>query len=133
MNLNDEEELVEAAIFNQLLLEPGPEEGHTWNTTIYGFDWAAAWAEANEPIEPWHWPWKTPLRELTEQLIGRPDVTSWTQESASKLAAILNEPAERQLSILGLRESPTQQLPTVDREEEMADTSDPVSAEEHDE
>lgn len=74
---------------------------------MFAFDWDTVFAEACEPIEPWQWEWRSPLRALQQQLIGSSDVTGWTAGAASELATVLREPTTMHLSLLGFREAET--------------------------
>lgn len=115
MNLVDDGPLATPLIFDQLLDEDYPgEPGYPWRSAIYAFDWDAAWEIANQPIPPWQWEWRSPLRALQVQLIGHPDVTSWTQGAGTALAAMLREPTGVG-SILSLSDTDTTILrPVVD-------------------
>jgi hypothetical protein len=118
MILVDDAPLAEALIFDALA---GDYE------EMFAFDWDAEFEAASEPIEPWQWEWRSPLRALQQQLIGSSDVTGWTAEAGRQLAAVLREPTEagQQLaavlrepmtmhpSLLELRAAETGLLPTV--------------------
>lgn len=122
MMLIDDTELEPASIFEAMIQEfPG----------VVDFDWDTEWSKANEPVKPWEWEWRTPLRGLLSQLTQRSDVTAWTQEAGGQLAMLLREPATVQKSLLGLYQEETGLLPIVDVTDDSvrSDDSVPVSAE----
>lgn len=98
MNLTDDTPEAEPLFFLALAAEYGD---------MFAFDWDAAWAVASEPVEPWQWEWRSPLRALQQQLIGTSDVTGWTQEAATQLATVLREPTTMHRSLLDLRAAET--------------------------
>lgn len=104
MILTDDEVTAEPLIFLALAAEM-PE--------VFEFDWDTAWETASEPVEPWQWEWRSPLRALQQQLIGSSDVTGWTAEAGQQLAAVLREPPTMHLSLLDLRVAETGLLPAV--------------------
>lgn len=104
MILIDDVPLVEAAIFNELAAD---------YKDMFDFDWDTAWETASEPIEPWQWEWRSPLRALQQQLIGSSDVTGWTVEAGQQLAAVLRDTTTMPPSLLELRAAETGLLPTV--------------------
>lgn len=104
MNLADDTELAEAAIYETMMAE---------YVELFGFDWDAQLAEASVLPEPWQWDWKSALRIQLEQLTGTPDVTGWTQSAGTQLAAVLAAPPDMHASLLGFREAETGLLPAV--------------------
>lgn len=104
MNLVDDTPLEEAVLFAEVAAR---------FPKLFTFDWEEAWNVASEPVEPWDWEWRTPLRGLVAQLTNRSDVTAWTQEAGSELARLLREPATLHQSLLGFREEETGLLPAV--------------------
>lgn len=122
MMLVDDTELEPALFFDAMVQEfPG----------VIDFDWDAQWRKATEPVKPWEWEWRSPVRGLIAQLTNRSDVTAWTQEAGSQLAALLNEPATLQRSLPGLYGQETELLPAVAATDASSDgeVSDTVSAE----
>lgn len=115
MILVDDAPLAEALIFDALARD---------YEDMFAFDWDAEFAAASEPIEPWQWEWRSPLRALQQQLIGSSDVTGWTAEAGQQLAAVLREPVTMHSSLLELRAAETGLLPTVS----SAPDADTVSA-----
>lgn len=63
--------------------------------------------------EPWVWEWKTPLRCLTEQIIGDTAVTAWTLNHVNLLRDLMDEPVELLPSLAAFREQETSLLPAV--------------------
>lgn len=104
MNLIDGEVTAEPLIFEALAAE---------FPDLFQFDWDTAWGVASEPVEPWQWEWRSPLRALQQQLIGSSDVTGWTAEAGQQLAVVLREPTTMHRSLLDLRAAETGLLPTV--------------------
>jgi hypothetical protein len=100
VNLNDDTPLADAVIFAELA-EKFPD--------VVSFNVA----DLVEMPERWHWDWKPKARAMMEELIGRPDVTAWTQEDGGKLRAILNEPAGVHSNLLSLREDETVLIPAA--------------------
>lgn len=82
MILIDDVKLEPAALFDAMVQE---------FPDVVNFDWDTAWEAANEPVLPWQWEWRTPLRGLVQQLTNRSDVTAWTVEAGRELAAALEE------------------------------------------
>lgn len=104
MILIDDTEPETAILFEAMIEEfPG----------VIDFDWDTEWSKASEPVKPWEWEWRSPLRGLISQLSKRSDVTAWTQEAGSQLAELLKQRATVQKSLLGLYEQETELLPTV--------------------
>lgn len=98
MKLIDDDAMVEPLIFSALAAEFGD---------TLAFDWDTVWTAASEPVEPWQWKWRTPLRALQQQLIGTSDVTGWTEAAGQQLAAVLREPTTMHRSLLDLRAAET--------------------------
>lgn len=98
--LNDDGTLVDALIFNELAGE---------HPDLFTFEPSSYLA----PPEPWMLT-RNPLRQMFEDLTGTTDVTNWTAQNAEQLRDILYQPIGEHASLLGLRESATEQLPRLD-------------------
>lgn len=91
--------LVDAVIFDQLEAE--------MDMTVVDVE------DLLDPGPAWSWPWKSPLRSLTEQIIGDTDVTSWTLNHVNMLRELMEEPVELLPSLAAFREQETGLLPAV--------------------
>jgi hypothetical protein len=69
--------------------------------------------ELTQLPDPWQWEWETPLRAQMRVLSGRPDVTAWTTDAGTALAAVLKSPTGMHRSLLGLGDETDVQPPTV--------------------
>lgn len=114
LRLVDDAEMQPSVIFAEVdALFPG----------VVDFDWLTE----TEMPKPWLLGGESALRAHVRLLAGRSDVTAWTAEASTTLAAVLRAPTGLHRTLLGLDEGASDRPPTV--EPEAIATPATVSAE----